>query len=145
MTKVEELSVLEGFLKTKALKHSRKREEILDVFLNVDRHLTADELYRLAKKKDPSIGFATVYRTLKLLSESGLAAELKFDDGVTRYEHMYAHKHHDHLVCTGCGRMVEVVDPAIEKLQERLFRKHAFHPQRHRMELYGICVRCKRR
>ena len=99
----------------------------------------------MVKKLYPSIGFATVYRTLKLLCEAGLCRELKFEDGITRYEHLYGHQHHDHLVCTRCGKFIEIIEPEIEKLQEKLFKKHKFLPQRHRMELYGICKKCRKR
>lgn len=139
----KEEKVLEEYISTKNLKHSKQRQEILDMFLRLDRHLTAEELYRLARKRYPSIGFATIYRTLKLLCEAGLCRELKFDDGTTRYEHLYEHRHHDHLICTKCGRFVEVVVPEIEQMQEKLFKRHGFYPQRHRMELYGVCKRCK--
>jgi len=137
--------IFEDYLITKNLKHSQQREEILGIFLDVDKHLTAEELYRIVKKKYPGIGFATVYRTLRLFCDSGLCRELKFEDGATRYEHRYGHKHHDHLICTKCGRFVEVVDPDIERLQGKLFKIHGFSPQRHRMELYGICKRCKKK
>ena len=136
--------IFEAYLATKNLKHSQQRKEILGIFLGIDRHLTAEELYRIVKKRSPAIGYATVYRTLKLLAASGLCRELKFEDGTTRYEHQYEHKHHDHIICTRCGRLVEVVDSGIERLQEKLFKLHGFYPQRHRMELYGICKRCKR-
>ena len=79
-----------------------------------------------------------------MLAEAGLCRELKFDDGTTRYEHLYGHRHHDHLICTTCGRFVEVVDPAIERLQMRVAERHGFRPERHRMEIYGICRRCRR-
>ena len=144
MKETKELDVFEHYIGEKSLKHSKQREEILEIFLKLDKHLSADELYRIAKKKYPTIGFATVYRTLKLLCESGLSRELKFDDGATRYEHLYNHKHHDHLICTKCGKFVEVIDPGIEELQEKLSAKHGFLAQRHRMELYGICRSCNR-
>ena len=141
---VKEEKIFEDHLAACKLKHSQQRKEITDVFLSIDRHLTADELYRVIKKRNPNIGYATVYRTLKLLCECGLCRELKFEDGTARYEHLYEHRHHDHLICTKCGKFVEVVDPEIEHLQERLFKVHGFHPQRHRMELYGICKGCKK-
>lgn len=140
---MNEERILEDFLVAKNLKHSQQRKEISDIFLSIDRHLTADELYRIVKKRYPKIGFATVYRTLRLLCECGLCRQLRFEDGVTRYEHLYGHQHHDHLICIKCGRFVEVVAPEIEGLQEKLFKRHGFYPQRHRMELYGICKRCK--
>lgn len=142
MIKEKEEKIFEDFLNRQSLKHSQQRKEIMDIFLSTDKHLTADELYQLVKKKNPTLGFATVYRTLKLLCECGLCRELKFENG-TRYEHLYGHQHHDHLICTKCGRFVEVVEPDIERLQEKLFKTYGFSPQRHRMELYGVCKRCK--
>lgn len=141
----DEITILEQYISTKTLKHSRQRKAILDVFLSVDRHLTAEELYRLARRRCPGVGVATVYRTMKMLVAAGLCRELKVDDRTTRYEHLYGHRHHDHLVCTSCGRFIEVADAEIERLQERLARRHRFLPQRHRMEIYGLCRRCRRR
>ncbi len=140
-----EQEVLHEHLKSKNRKYSKQRAEILEVFLKSPRHLTANELYREVQKNNPAIGFATVYRTLKLLCESGLCREVLLEDGVTRYERQKGHEHHDHLVCTKCGRVVEVIDRTIESHQERIFRKYGFHPQRHRMELYGICKDCTKR
>ncbi|MFA5794149.1 MAG: transcriptional repressor [Candidatus Brocadiia bacterium] len=139
-----EKKIFENYLEAKSLKHSEQRMEILNIFLKADNHLTANELYQIVRGKYPSIGYATIYRTLKLLCECGLCRELKFDDGASRFEHLYGHQHHDHLICTKCGRFVEVVDPEIERLQEKLAKRHGFHPERHRMELYGVCKRCKR-
>jgi Fur family ferric uptake transcriptional regulator len=144
MVSEKERKIFEDHLMTKNLKHSEQRKEILHIFLGIDKHLTANELYRLVQKKHPVIGYATIYRTLKLLCECGLCRELRFEDGTTRYEHLYGHQHHDHLICTKCGRFVEVVDPQIENLQEKLIKEHGFYPERHRMELYGVCKRCKR-
>lgn len=143
MPEKKEERIFKEALSAKNLKYSRQRKGILDIFLSTNKHLTADELYRLAKKKYSALGFATVYRTLKLLCELGLCRELKFEDGTTRYEHLYGHQHHDHLICTKCGRFVEVVDTEIEHLQERLAKRYGFYSQRHRMELYGICKRCR--
>lgn len=140
----KEERILEEHLRDKNLKHSEQRKEILRIFLNIDKHLTANELYRIVQKKYPAIGFATIYRTLKLLCEVGLCRELKFEDGTTRFEHLYNHRHHDHLICTKCGKFVEIIESGIEELQEKIFKLYGFHPQRHRMELYGICKKCKR-
>ncbi len=143
MGKEKEHKIFEDYLKIKDLRHSLQRKEILDIFLDIDKHLTAEELYRIVKSKNSSLGTATVYRTLKLLCECGLCRELRFEDGTTRYEHLYGHEHHDHIICTKCGKFIEVIDPEIERLQERLFKLHGFHPERHRMELYGVCRNCK--
>lgn len=144
MSHMKEKKVFEEYLNLRNLKHSKQREEILDAFLHAEKHLAAEELYAIIKKKNPATGFVTVYRTLKLLCDCGLGRELRFEDGTTRYEHLYGHQHHDHLICTKCGRLIEVVEPEIERLQEKLFKQYKFYPERHRMELYGVCKRCKR-
>lgn len=132
------------YTKDKNLRDTKQREEILDTFLRIDKHLTADELYETVKKIDFKIGFATVYRTLRLMCECDLASEIKIGSDKARYEHKFWHEHHDHLICTKCGRFVKVVDPEIERLQERMAKLHGFYSERHRMELYGICKRCKK-
>ncbi len=139
----EEQKIFDDFVKNRGLKHSDQRREILSTFLKTEKHLTADELYRLVKKRNKSIGTATVYRTLKLLSESGLCREFRLDDGTARYEHLYGHDHHDHLICTSCGILEEVVDPEIEKLQEKLAIKRGFKISNHKMEIYGTCRKCR--
>jgi Fur family ferric uptake transcriptional regulator len=138
-----EVRVLDEYLASRRLRRSRPRRAVLEVFLRAEHHLTADEIYRRVRSKYPALGAATVYRTLKILRDCGLCREVAFEDGVSRYEHQFNHEHHDHLVCTTCGRVEEVVDPDIERLQERLARRHGFEVQRHRMELYGQCRRCR--
>jgi len=138
-----EMGVFIDYLKKKDLKLTGQREIILDVFLKTERHLSVEDLYNIAKKKDLSIGQATVFRTLKLLCEADIAKEVDLGDGKKRYEHKYGHEHHDHLVCLGCGRFIEAVDFKIERLQGDLCRKHRFLPQRHKMEIFGICKKCR--
>jgi len=134
--------VFKKYLESKNLKHSQPRWEIMETFMRADKHITAEELYLLVKKKNQGVGAATVYRTLKLLCDSGLARELKFADGSTRYERHQGRTHHDHLICTHCGSFVEVFDQELEQLQEKLFKHHGYYPQWHRLELYGICAKC---
>lgn len=138
----EEERILENYIAEKGLKRGSQRKGIAEIFLGTEKHLSAEELYALAKKKYPRVSFATVYRALKVLCDCGLCRELRFDDGVSRYEHLYRHEHHDHLICTVCGRFVEVTDNAIERLQMKLFKRCGFIPQRHRLDLYGICDKC---
>lgn len=140
---VKEERVLKEYLQQKDLKYTDQRRVILDSFLKTETHFTVDDLYARVKAVNQSIGYTTVYRTLKLFTECGLATEMKFEDGVTRYEHCFGHEHHDHLICVKCGRLIEVVEPEIEELQEKLARKHHFDIEHHRMELYGICQKCK--
>ena len=135
--------VFENFLAGKGLKHSKPRDWILAAFLSMERHVTVEELWAEVKAAHPTVGYATVYRTLKLLCESGLCTALRFEDGMTRYEQHYGHDHHDHIICTKCGRFIEVVSDEIERLQEQLMKRHGFLPQYHRMNLYGTCKECR--
>jgi len=137
--------IFEEFLNKNGLKSSIQRFKILEEFLNIEQHLSSDDLYRLIRKKHPTIGFTTVYRTLKLLCKSGIAREVDFKDGMVRYEHDFGHRHHDHLICIKCGTSCEVVDSRIEKLQEDLVRKKGFVPIRHRMDIFGICKKCRKK
>lgn len=139
----DERRIFEHFLGKKGLRETPQRERILDEFLKREQHTTAEELYDIVKGRDPTIGQATVYRVLKLLCEAGLAREVDFGDGVMRYEHLYGHQHHDHLVCTSCGKTVEIVDPAIEELQRRLAESAGFQLTDHEMYLYGLCKACR--
>ena len=100
-----ERAALASYLDDHKLKHTRQREAILDVFLSTSGHISSDELYQRVRELHPSIGYTTVYRTMKLLCDAGLAVERNFEDGVTRYE--IPHEHHDHLVCVRCGRIIE--------------------------------------
>lgn len=138
----KEEDILYEFLKNKDLKLTGQRKIILDAFLAIESHVTAEELYNIIKKDNPEIGVATVYRTLKILCEAGLANEVQFSDEVAHYEHLFNHEHHDHLICDKCGKYIEVCDPEIEELQQKLADRNKFKVLRHRMELYGICEEC---
>lgn len=131
------------FLSKQKLKFTSQRGLIFDVFWHSKDHVSPEELYNLVKQIDPQIGQATVYRTLKLLCESGIAREVNFDDGVARYEPAFGQSHHDHLICKDCGRSVEVVNPRIEQLQEELAKEHNFILTGHKMYLFGVCPDCK--
>jgi len=132
------------YLKQKNLKWSQQREVILDLFLSTHKHVTTEELYQLARSKFPQIGYTTVHRTLKLLSECGLASERHFSDRYTRFESKQKDQHHDHLICTKCGKIVEFECGEIEKMQENIARQKGFKVAHHRLELYGICRNCKK-
>lgn len=138
-------SVFGEYLHSKGLRMTRQRGLILEIFRKKEGHLSPEELYLLVKKKDPSVGRATVYRMLKLLKEADLAMQVNFGEGLSRYEHKYGHAHHDHLICIRCGGMTEVVDEKIERLQESLARRHGFFLTAHKMDLYGVCPACEKK
>ncbi len=127
------------------LKYTRQREEILRIFLSSSGHKNLAEIYAQVARANPGIGYTTVYRTLKLLTRLGLATERRFDDGEIRYERVPEGKHHDHLICLGCGRIIEFEDQALEALQNRVAERHRFHVFHHRMELYGQCQECSKK
>jgi len=143
-TNAEQRAVFREYLARERLKMTPQRMRILDAFLLSEGHLTSEELYGRVKKADPSVGQATVYRTLKLLADSGIAQEVDFSEGVTRYEHGFHDEHHDHLICTRCRTTVEVSDEEIERLQEALAAKHGFRLTGHSMCLYGVCPKCRK-
>jgi Fur family ferric uptake transcriptional regulator len=122
-------------------KRSKSRAVIMDAFFRSGRHLTVEELTRKVRARGRDIGAATVYRTLKLLARLGYAKELDFGEGMTRYESSLT-AHHDHMVCTQCGKVSEFEEPRIESLQEEVARQHGFSPTMHRLAIYGVCRRC---
>ncbi|NIQ02755.1 MAG: transcriptional repressor [Nitrospinaceae bacterium] len=138
-----EQEVLENYITQHNLKITKQRRAVLEAFLASEDHVSAEELYKIVSAKEPKIGLATVYRTLALLTESGLAAELDFGDGQKRYEHNYEHSHHDHMICTECGKIIEFHHPLIEKLQEDVAQEHGFQMTTHKLDMFGICQDCR--
>lgn len=134
------IEAFENFLRTKNLKHSKPRSDILDAFLDSEGHLSAQELYDLVKQKNPRVGFATVYRTLKLLEECGLARSMDYGDGTQRYE-PDRFQHH-HVICTACNRTVEFLSPELEELLQRVQEQHDYAPQAHAVRILTMCRDC---
>lgn len=125
------------------LRRTTQRELILEIFLRTEDHLTSEDLYWLVQKEDPGVGHTTVYRTLKLLTEAGLAREVRFGDNKTYYEHHFEHAHHDHLICTGCGTVVEFFSPEIEALQDEMAAKFGYCLSHHSLRMWGLCKECR--
>jgi len=135
--------VLRSYLSEQGLKATRQRDLIVDVFFGSGGHLRVDELLFQVRSIDPKVSQATVYRTMRLLKESGLAEERRFGDGQARYEPSGEEdEHHDHLICEKCGTIVEFIDEEIEKLQTEVASRHGFVIASHKMELYGLCPEC---
>jgi len=137
--------ILLRHLKAVGLKHTEQRSTILRTFLETREHLSTDDLHRLVKKKDPRIGFTTVYRTLKLLADCGLASEVAFHDGIARYEHQYNRRSHHHMVCTECGASVEFFSPEVGELEREIGRKHHYLTAPHTFQIYGVCEECRKK
>jgi Fur family ferric uptake transcriptional regulator len=111
---LQEKEIFQGHIQKSGLRRTAQRDLILEVFLRTEEHLTSEDLYTLVHRKDPTVGQTTVYRTLKLLTEAGLAREVRFGDNKTYYEHHYNHEHHDHMICTECGKVFEFFSQEIE-------------------------------
>ncbi len=141
MSNEAEREALARYLEDHHLKHTKQRDKILDAFLAAERHVTSEDLHKSIRAKNPNIGYTTVYRTMKLLCDAGLATERHFDDGVTRYE--IEQQHHDHLVCLRCGKIIEFECQMIEATQTEIAAAYNFRILRHRHELYGHCESCQ--
>ncbi|MCI4625104.1 MAG: transcriptional repressor [Candidatus Magnetoovum sp. WYHC-5] len=139
---IEAKERFDQYLSKKNLKKTHQRGLIVDIFLKSAKHLTYEELYEVVKAKDKTIGLTTVYRTLKLLTESGIAKTVDFGDRVIRYENTFCSGHHDHLICIRCGKNIEILDENIEKLQREIANRYGFTLKDHTMSLYGICNEC---
>ena len=131
------------YLVLSRLKATRQRELIARAFFATNTHISAEALYRRVSGRDRRIGLVTVYRTLKLLKEAGLAHERQFGEGRALFEHASSERHHDHMICTHCGKIVEFENCEIEELQEQVARKLGFTIQYHKLELYGRCSDCR--
>ncbi|MBX2814032.1 MAG: transcriptional repressor [Myxococcales bacterium] len=136
----EPLDILRAYVSNQGLKFTRQRELIAEVFFRAGGHLTVDDLLEHVREHDPQVSLATVYRTMKLLTECGLAETHRFGDRHVLYEPSEADgEHHDHIICLDCGKIVEFYNDRLEQLQEKIATSHGFTLENHRMELYGTC------
>lgn len=142
-TSVEDFRTrLRAHVQQRGLKSSTRRDLILETLVSLGQHhLTAEELLRAVRTKDPRVGAATVYRTLRVLQESGIVTERHFEGGATQFE-LVSDSHHDHLICTRCKKIVEFEDDAIEQYQHKIAARFGFELHSHRHELYGLCPSC---
>lgn len=135
---------LQGYLREHGFKSTRQRDIILKIFFSgAHKHFRIEEILKKCREKDVNISYATVYRTLTMLVEGGFAFQRHFGKGQSLFEPVSDH-HHDHLICTGCGTIVEFENQTIEKLQEGVVKKHGFKLSYHKMELYGLCSKCQK-
>src|SRR3989338_771297 len=126
MDTAQKMQVLKSYIESKGLKSTAQRDYIADVFFKTNTHISLDELLKKVRRKTPNIGYATVYRTMKLLTEGGLAIARQFGDGQTRYENLPADGHHDHIICVKCSKIAEFQNQKIEQLQAGAAKKLGF-------------------
>ena len=139
---LNEYDIFKDYIKQFNLRWTSQRKLVLDVFLQQSGHVQIDDIYDRVREEDPTIGIATIYRTMKLLVESGLAEVNSFNNKTT-YERLFQVRHHDHLICKICKKTVEFEHPLIEKYQLEICQQHGFTLKSHSMDLYGIRKDCR--
>ena len=142
MKSTDKKELLQKYLHEKGLKSTVQRDDIVDAFFKTNTHISLEELLKKVRRKNQKIGYATVYRTMKLLTECGIALERQLGDGQTRYEHIPDDSHHDHCICVRCGKIMEFENQKIEHLQKDIADKLDFTVMNHKLELYGFCSKC---
>ncbi len=135
-----------AFTAGEGLKATRQRDVIVDEFLRSRGHVSIEELLARVRRRHPRVGYVTMYRTLRLLQAADLAVARQFGDGQTRFEvaDLARQAHHDHLICTDCGLIIEFTEPEIERLQDEVARRLGFRVESHKLELYARCPRAAR-
>ena len=130
-------------LKSKGLKSTPERLEVLREIFGRERHFAIEDVAQALRRRGRHVSRATVYRTLSLLAETGLIREAVRGSDYTHYEHVHESEHHDHLLCVHCGAVVEFVSPQIERLQDEICRRHSFTSLSHAHQINGLCSRCE--
>jgi Fur family ferric uptake transcriptional regulator len=130
------------YIREKGLRNTPERETIIDEIFAIHDHFDVDDLFLRLRNKGKMISKASLYRAIPLLIDSGLIKEVYFENGHLHYEHIYGHRHHCHLRCLGCGKIIEFVDDAVETIQNRIGKKYDFAITSHRFELLGYCSQC---
>ena len=133
---------LEEFIKSRGLKFTASRRRVVEKLLAVKGHIAAEDLIELLKRDKTPVSKATVYRTLALVSQSGLIDGHDFDKGKRLYEPMVGRTHHDHMYCISCAKVIEFEEEAIERLQEMVLQRHRFTAVYHSHKIFGYCAEC---
>lgn len=142
MADVREKERFLQFLRKRGQRVTSERLALFDEIFSQHRHIDAEELLASMNSRGLKISRATVYRNLDLLVECGLARKQRLGRSRFLYEHVHSGQRHDHLVCSGCGRVVEFVSPGIAALQSEICRAHGFLPQYHSLQITGLCNQC---
>ena len=133
------------FLARKRLRLTGQRRAIIGTVFSTEKHFTAEELLKWARRRDKSVSRATVYRTLPLLTDSGLVREMDFGKEQKYYDPNYAeHPHHNHIICLDCGKIVEFDSRKIEQLESEISRRLGFAAMAHRLQITATCEEFRR-
>ena len=131
------------YLRDHNLPVTAQRLAIADAILGTDRHLSAEDVAKELRSQGANAGTATVYRTIEVLVRSGLVVERDFGEGFKRYEAARGIPHHEHLLCTKCGRVTEFRDERLERMTTLLAEAHDYSRQRHQLVIFGLCGDCR--
>ena len=143
MKNKELLNQFRDILRENGLKHTPQRVAVLEEIIKGRDHRECEDIYEALKQKGNNVSRATVYRTMDILVKNDFARKMELGDGRARYESKVDSPHHDHLICTSCGEIVEFLDQDIEDIQDKLAKHHDFILQRHIHQLFGICKKCR--
>ena len=124
---------------------TRQRKRIAEILFNTAGHLSVEDIQTLLRQKKISASIASIYRTLEVLIKSNLVVQHRFGKRFKRFEAVRRDKHHDHLVCLHCGKVLEFKNDIIENLQIEVAREHNFNIINHKLDIYGFCSKCKSR
>jgi len=136
---------LASHIKEKKLRSTPERYEVLEYAMNFDGHFDADELFSVLRSKKSKVSRATVYNTLEILLQCGLVTRHRFGESHSRYERAFGRPRHDHLICIGCGDIIEFVAPKLGKIQKEICTAHKFEAQNSTLQIFGFCGKCKKK
>lgn len=142
---IEAIQRVRDEARRRGVRWTSQRQAIVDTFLASKGHLSVEDLHKLVRASDPTVSAATVYRTVNLLVELGVAHKRHFGGSSAAFESALDREHHDHLVCLGCGQITEFNHAPIEEMQVAVAQLHGFTLLHHRMDLYGLCAACRER
>lgn len=137
------MDLFRSYLHQHHLPLTHQRETIAMALFESERHLSVDDLEERLRARNEHVGKATIYRTLNLLVEAELARELDFGEGFKRYEHQAGEARHDHLICTGCAKVIRFSRAALDALQEQIASEMGFEVESRRLKIYGRCSECR--
>jgi Fur family ferric uptake transcriptional regulator len=137
-----ELTIVEREMRRNGFRWTQQRQLIAKVALKNHGHFAAEELLELCASEMSGVSRATVYRTLTMLEQAGFVEGLDTGDGRRKFEHTLGHEHHDHMVCTECGTIIEFRDARLERRQELAAEEHGFEILSHSLKLFGMCKSC---
>lgn len=142
---MDERKIFDDFIRSEGLKVTSQRVAVLDSFLQIEDHVSVEDIHNILSRNRQKVGYATVHRTMKLIARCGLARLVRFDDGILRFEHRYKHKHHHHLVCTSCGQVIEFNSEKIDSVEKAILKKYGFTMHSHQYKVFGLCKGCRKK